>query len=561
MVGGGPRVGLTPVVSALVESHYKEDDVRRDEEAWSAMNARRHPQPIIVLGFDAVDVDLVRSWAGAGHLPVFQKRFETSAWSDFQHPPEYSSGTVWSSINTGLPPYEHDFYYFGRFLKDSYRMRIGRTSDLRGAFFWRAFAEAGRRIVLADVPFSVPQPELGGLQYWGWGQHDWTIKPASVPRRLLRDLTKEFGRHSVPSCANYSTTSESLGRLKAGLLEGIKRRTALLRSLITREPWDFLYAVFCEGHCAGHLMWHLEDESHPQHSREQLAVAGHALRDVYVALDWALGELLAACPPEAACVVFFSHGMGPNYHADHLFPVLLRRFHERWDSHASVLPGTDGERAQGWVARAWQQSVGRVPEAWRRRVERWLPADVRSWLILKRDQNPGLWSRMPGFALPFSDGFSALRVNLAGREANGRVQAGAAYHAYLEALIGELFSLQHAGTGEPAVEAVFRPATDSNPLEFGAAPDLMVWWRKSGPFRSLRSPSLGVITGEPIDARPGEHIMHGLLSLSHARGRPGYHRLDGLTALDIAPTVCGLAGVTHRGKFRGTDRSPDLLVR
>lgn len=518
------------------------------------------PMKIMVLGFDAMDVNLVRSWACAGDLPVFQKRFATSAWSDFQHPPEYSSGTVWPSINTGLPPYEHDFYYFGRFLKESYRMRIGRPSDLRGQFYWRRFTEAGRRIVLADVPFSVPQPELGGLQYWGWGQHDWTARSASVPRHLMRDLTKQFGRHPVPSCGNYSTMTESLSRLKAGLLEGIRRRTALLRSLITRQQWDFLYAVFCEGHCAGHLMWHLEDESHPQHSKEQVAVAGNALREVYVALDHALGELMAACPREAACVVFFSHGMGPNYHADHLFPEFLRRFHERWESHGKPVPVADGENIPGRFGRVWQHSIGRIPQTWRRQAERWLPQDVRSWLILKRDQRPGLWSRMPGFALPFSDGFSALRVNLAGREAKGRVQAGKAYHAYLNALTAELFSLQHGATGELAVEAVSRPAPNSNPLAFGAAPDLMIWWRKSRPFGSVRSPSFGTITGEPIDVRPGEHIMHGLLSLSHIDARSGYRHIDGLTPLDIAPTVCGLAGLGHQPSFPGTDRSQDLLI-
>jgi predicted AlkP superfamily phosphohydrolase/phosphomutase len=508
---------------------------------------REDRRPIVVLGFDAMDIDQVRSWADAGHLPTFRKLFRTSAWSDFRHPPEYSSGTVWSSINTGLPPCDHDFYYFGRFLKESYRMRIGRMSDLRGAFYWRRFTVAGRRIVLADVPFSVPQPELGGLQYWGWGQHDWTTRRASVPRNLLRDLTRQFGRHPVPSCGDYSMTIESLSRLEARLLDGIGRRTALLRSLMTREPWDFFYAVYCEAHCAGHLMWRLEDEGQ------------HALREVYVGLDHALHELMAACPAEAACVVFFSHGMGPNYHANHLFPEFLRRFHERWESNGNPRPVGHNENALEGFGRVWRHSIGKIPETWRRRAERCLPQDVRSWLILKRDQSPAAWSVMPGFALPFADGFSALRVNLAGREAKGRVRPGAGYQAYLDGLVGELLSLQHGATGQPAVEAVFRPGPETEPLSFGGAPDLMIWWRKSQPFRSLRSPSFGTITGDPNDVRSGEHVMHGLLSLTHTEARCGYRRIDGLSPLDIAPTVCGLAGLEARGSLPGTDRSADLL--
>jgi predicted AlkP superfamily phosphohydrolase/phosphomutase len=513
---------------------------------------------VVVLGFDALDVRLVRSWAEAGYLPAFRAHLERSAWSEFAHPPEYSSGTVWSSINTGLPPYEHDFYYFARFLKDSYRMRIGKPADLRGDFYWRRLADAGRRIVLADVPFSVPQPELGGWQHWGWGQHDWTTRRASVPRHALRDVTKRSGAHPLPSCGDYSTSDASLAALRSGLVEGIRRRTAILRELLTREPWDFFYAAFCEAHCAGHLAWHLEDASHPLHSEQQLATVGHPLRDVYVALDHGLGALLDVCPRDTTVVVFFSHGIGPNYHADHLFPEFLRRFHARRGQPDRPLP-TDGERVEGLVGRIWRRSVGRIPQGWRRRVERSLPQDLRSWLILKRDQSPGLWSRLPGFALPFSDGFSALRVNLAGREARGLVAPGTAYEGYLDSLVSELLALRHGTTGEPAVERVFRPPPGCDPRAFGAAPDLMVWWRKSRPFPSLHSPSLGTITGEPLDVRPGEHVMHGLLSVSDLRARAGNRRIEGVTPLDIAPTVCRLAGLDARPGFPGTDRSEELI--
>jgi len=506
-----------------------------------------------------MDIELVRSWAGAGYLPTFQKLFETCAWSNFKHPPDYSSGTVWSSINTGLPPHKHDFYYFGRFLKESYKMRIGKPGDLRGQFYWRRLSESGRRIVIADVPFSTPQRELGGLQYWGWGQHDWTTRRESVPRRLLRDLKAQFGPHPVLSCGNYSNLRTSLRRLEADLLEGIRRRTALLCSLIAHKQWDFLYAVFCEAHCAGHLMWHLEDSAHPQHSPEDLAAIGHGVREVYSALDRALSELMAACPRDSASMIFFSHGMGPNYNADHLFQEFLRRFHQYRNGEEEQTRTGDENRAQGGFASLWQHSVGRIPTTWRKRVESLLPADLRSWLILKRDQDPRGWAGMPAFALPFVDGFSALRVNLTGREAAGRITGGDEYRAYLDALTAELFSLQHADTGEAAVDAVYRPDANTEPAAFGAAPDLMIWWRKTQPFRAIRSPLLGTIVGEPLDARSGEHVMRGMLLVSHPRAKTGYQPIDGLTALDFAPTICGLAGLEANDSLPGVDRCRDLL--
>lgn len=58
---------------------------------------RRTPR-IAVVGFDGMDAALVRRWAAAGHLPGFAQLLETSAWTQFELPPDYSSGMVWPSI-------------------------------------------------------------------------------------------------------------------------------------------------------------------------------------------------------------------------------------------------------------------------------------------------------------------------------------------------------------------------------------------------------------------------------------------------------------------------------
>ena len=117
---------------------------------------------LLVLGFDAMDVELVRRWAAAGYLPTFRRLFESAAWTDYVDPPEHSSGTIWASIHTGLNPLRHDFSFFMRYCRESYRMRLARPDDVRGDPFWKWFVQSGRRIVLADTPFAIPKPEYGG---------------------------------------------------------------------------------------------------------------------------------------------------------------------------------------------------------------------------------------------------------------------------------------------------------------------------------------------------------------------------------------------------------------
>ena len=512
---------------------------------------------LLVLGFDGMDVELVRSWAAAGYLPTFRRLLERFAWTDYVDPPEHLSGTIWTSINTGLGPLRHDFYFFTRYVGGSYRMRLARADDLKSDCFWKWFAQSGFRLTLADVPLFKPDPEYGGKQLLGWGQHDLPWKTPSVPRGLLSSLSTRFGTHPVPYCHNYSAETDSLLDFRSGLLIGIERRTALLKSLIGAPDWDLFYGVYSEPHCAGHLMWHLEDASHPWHSQEQLGIVGHALRDIYAAIDRGLGELMATADTNTTCVLFFSHGMGPNYHGDHLFPEFVDRFNHQWTGESSDLGKGNGRC--GMFDFVWRSSVGRIPLASRSCVKQRLPMHLRGWITTKRQQNPRVWSQMPGFSLPM-DVFSSLRVNLLGREPQGRIAPGDEYRRYLDAFTAELSQLINIDTGETAVERVFRADKHHDPSTIGSCPDLIVWWRKTAPIRGIRSARLGPIAGDFTDIRSGEHVMRGMLLLSHPRAKQGRHAIAGMKGLDISPTLCELAGVKPATRLDGTSRVRELLA-
>lgn len=512
---------------------------------------------ILVLGIDAMDVELVRRWAAAGYLPTFRRLFESSGWTDYVDCPEDFGGIPWPSINTGLSPLQHDLYHYMRLRRDSYRMRLARADDVKGDPFWKWFVQSGRRIVLADVPYSIPRPDYGGRQFCGWGQHDRAWKKNSVPNRLLSALSDQFGDHPVPHCQKYSTETESLRRFKAGLLIAIERRTAIFKSLIGARDWDLFYGAYSEAHCGGHLLWHLEDESHPQHSREQLTVVGHALRDIYVAIDRAVGMLAACTDGDTTFVIFFSHGIGPNYQGGHLFAEFVDRFNRRWlgkDTHLG-----QEESRLGSLDHWWERTVGRMPAGWRARVKNGLPVRLRIWIGMQREQNPNAWSRMPAFSLP-QDGFSALRVNLAGREPRGWIQPGEQYRRYIDAFIAELSRLKNGTSGEAAVDYIFRADQRVDPLTMGSGPDLNVWWSKSSPICTIRSPTLGTISGEFTDARTGNHVMRGMLLISHPQARLGRHTIPGMNILDIPATLCDLAGIEAGVTLKGTSRLHNLVT-
>jgi predicted AlkP superfamily phosphohydrolase/phosphomutase len=512
---------------------------------------------LLVLGFDAMDVELVRSWSAAGYLPTFRRLFENSAWAQYSEPPEYLNGVPWTNINTGLGPLQNDFYSLAKFCPDSYRLRQAKADDVKGDPFWKWFAQSERRIVVADVPYSIPRSDYGGKQYCGWGQHDVAWSQTSVPRGLFHDLSTRFGNHPLPYCHNYSTATDSLLHLRSGLLTGIERRTALFKSLIGEHDWELFYGVYSEPHCAGHLMWHLEDASHPQYNPEQAAVAGHALREVYAGIDRALGELIGCVDAGTTCVIFFSHGMGPNYHAEHLFAQFVERFNLWWRGESPKSLSQNGRRGP-WDS-LWRGSVGRIPAAWRASVKHQLPLSFRNWITIKREQNPSRWSRMPAFSIP-RDGYSSLRVNLAGRESEGRVGTGDEYTRYLDAFTEALSQLVNAENGERVVEQMFRADQRINPMKLGSGPDLVVWWSKRRPIRAIHSGTLGTIAGEFTDLRSGEHVMRGMLLVSQLHAKRGRHTIPGMKGVDIPVTLCELGGVQPRIALEGTSRAGEFLT-
>jgi predicted AlkP superfamily phosphohydrolase/phosphomutase len=144
--------------------------------------------------------------------------------------------------------------------------------------------------------------------------------------------------------------------------------------------------------------------------------------------------------------------------------------------------------------------------------------------------------------LPGLDGFAALRVNLQGREPEGIIRPGPDYDDYLDALQTEIGSWTVGDSDRKAVTRMHRSARGAEAQRLGAAPDLMLWWDKSGPIEEIRSPVLGSVSGISTDERTGEHAMHSLVLLRSRYSVPGAVGLGGIGLGDISTILLDLSG-------------------
>jgi predicted AlkP superfamily phosphohydrolase/phosphomutase len=512
--------------------------------------------PILALGLEAADPDLLEAWLDAGELPNFRALIERGGYRRLRSCTDVSSGATWPSITTGVSPAKHGMGFYHRQLKSgTYRIVKKYADDVRSEFFWKPMSTAGRRVAIFDIPSTYPLPNFNGAQVVGWGAEGLNWKQVSEPATLLPEITRLFGRHPLERW--YQEEIEDAAGWRAlleRLMEGTRRRTRIARWLLEREPWSLLFVGYPETHWAGHYFFHLLDAAHPRHDAVLAREFGGAILAVYREVDAALGELTRA-REDLTVLIFSNTGMGANYSGMHLVPEVLRRLGMSGDDGNAHNGGDAKSRRWGPYAIKTVESlvsarnIARLRQAVPEKI--W---DKYTRIILNAGNR---WAGSRAFALP-GDYTGSIRINLRGREPDGTVSPGAEYDRLCEELAREFLALENSGTGERAVSAVYKFRERYPGPYFDEFPDLIVQWVGKRPIDALSSPRIGTVRGVLPDKRSGAHRTFGFLAAG-GRGIRSAGRLDSADIMDIAPTILTLQGVAVPAHMDGRALA-DMIV-
>lgn len=477
-----------------------------------------HCPRILFLGLDAMDRDLVLQWANAGILPTFRSLSAQGAFGPTQNPPGLYVGTVWSSFFTGVSPARHGRYCYEQIVTGTYTTQRFRSSNLKRPPFWNFLSNAGRRVAIVDVPKSPLTTNLNGIQLQDWGTHDPEVGCAfqTWPPSLAAELTARFGSDPVGDCDRIDRTTAGIEAFCRNLKARIQTKTAICRQLLEQEGWDLFMAVFAESHCVGHQCWTIHDETHPSYDLALAQAVGNPLKEVYIALDTAVAELLVKAGTDTTVFVLASHGMGPHYDATFMLDQILERLDPQ-------------------------------PGAWKRGVVWWYRKCRRALLhrVLRRPQPPlrPLVDHRRYFPIPNNDVHGGIRVNLVGREPRGRVRPGKEYDALFMELRRELLELVNIYTGQPVVRDVLRSADLYQGPCLDDLPDFFVEWNREAPISWVSSPRIGTIRKKFGGVRNGDHKPEGFF-WAIGPGIQAGHRIDPVSVTDFAPTVAALLDVS-----------------
>ncbi|HEX6052583.1 MAG TPA: alkaline phosphatase family protein [Gemmatimonadaceae bacterium] len=522
------------------------------------------PTRLLVLGIDAASPDLLDRWIADGTLPNLRALAGRGVVGRTRGIEGFHIGSTWPSLYTGTDPSHHGVHYLVQLVPGTYQLQRSASGEfVRGQPFWRALSDAGRRVAVLDVPLSRLDAGLNGIHVVEWGGHDSIYGFQCSPADLGADLVARFGTHPFGGTCDAIRRSADDYRTFLDRLEvGVHRKLAWTKDLLARGGWDLFMQVFTEAHCTGHQCWHLHEVAHPGHDPGIAAALGDPLRRIYRAIDAAVGELVEAAGDTVSTIVFSAHGMSHWYGAQFLLETILVRL------GVTVPLPTAAPRSGGATAIA--------RSAWRA-----LPPSVRGKINEVRRRLAGVESptghspvlgvdAARSLCFPLNNGLAVggIRLNLVGREPEGRLSPGGEADAFVEQLTGDLVSLIDERTGRPLVRRVMRTADLYDGPMVGHLPDLLVEWSDEVPTGSTalnggrgalvraQSPRIGLVEGANEYARTGEHRPGGwFVAVVPGVAARALGREVSLT--DLAPTFTRLLGVDLVG---GQGRAIEELV-
>ena len=495
---------------------------------------------VLVVGLDGMEADLVAKWTNSGDLPTLAKLRREGVWGRPSALPGLGSDANWMSFLTGVRMGRHGRYFYRQLEKGSYSADRPTEKSWGREPFWVYIGRSGKRCIAIDMPYGAVTGEFNGIQVTDWLVHDRIYPQVRCwPEDVADRLVKTSVRHESHVHDLHGRSRALYMDLVRQLKERVETKTKVALDIAARETWDMFLVTFTDAHDAGHICWHLHDPSHPQHDAALVAEMGDPVKAIYTAVDAALGQLLDAVGESVTVFVFSGIGMGPNYSGNFLLDDFLR---------VREFGAAPPKRPADWVRHTYRRMM---PLAGRNLLLSFAAkTDER---LIARDRRQRRY-----FAVPHNEISGAVRINLKGREANGKIEPGPEYERLCDELAHDLSGLVNADTGTPVVKEVVRTATTYSGPFVNVLPDLLVVWNKIEPLTAMGLDGVGFVRADYPGSRTGDHTSNIFCAARGPGIAPGHFNAP-LEVMDFASTVATILGVDP-ADWDGTTIA-DLLER
>ena len=250
---------------------------------------------LVVIGLDGTPYTFVQRMLREGHMPNLARITAQAGLARMNSVYPTVSSVAWSSYMTGVNPARHGIFGFIDRVDGSYDVTIPTSRRMTAKTVWEMLSEAGKRVVVMNVPVTFPPRAVNGILIGGFLSP--TLDRAVYPPEKTA-LIQSLG-YRIDTDAWLAR--ESKDKLFGDVKDCLARRRKTLLHLMDNEPWDFFQCHIMETDRLYHFAWEQYETDDPAYAPRFYEVI-HLVDDL-------LGEVLARTERAGAeFMVLSDHG-------------------------------------------------------------------------------------------------------------------------------------------------------------------------------------------------------------------------------------------------------------
>ncbi len=518
---------------------------------------------LLFLHLEAAEPSLIEQWCEEGKLPNIARIKKDGVYGRLDPPGYIDSGCVWPTFSTATNPGKHGIGFFPRQLQNgTYNIIKKYASDLKEKHFWDILSENGIEMLVMDMPLSVPSLDFKGTLICNWGDEHVSNPPSSIPENLINSILEKYGKNVLTEWYQHKLESkEEWKELKDTIIDAINLRTDIYLDLLQNRSWQAAVLNFGEIHWAGHMAWHLNDSDHPEFDQEVYNVTGNIILDSYVTLDQSLGKILEIIPRDTNIIITSPLGMGAQVGGEMMLNEILQKLELTPPKRnkktvlskikSTVLPGRKGS------TEAVMDMEKLISPKLMMSAKRFVPTKVwdkwtRRFLDLGNTRAESKAFQVPG------DHSGLIRVNLVGREPQGRVNPGKEYDELFDFIDREFRLLKDPDDGTSIVKDVIKLRDRLSGNLVDEMPDIAIVWRENKVIEKVESPTFGSIHHKEYHKRSGGHINTGFW-IASGPDLASNRRIPMADVMDVVPTILSIFNLEKPPYMDGKVRKEALV--
>jgi predicted AlkP superfamily phosphohydrolase/phosphomutase len=496
---------------------------------------------IFIVSLDGATFDVLRPLADQGYLPNLKKIMTQGLAADLESVIPPVTAPAWTSFMTGKTPGKHGIFDFTRFDPVDRSIKLNNADNIRSKTLWQILSEKGKRVIVLNMPYTYPPPQVNGVVVAGWDAPSMEANFTYPPELRARIFEKipDYGSTLDLSLWNYLPTKsdQQFDLFVAKLVRSFQQGLELATFLLEENEWDVCMVHFQQTDWIQHKLWSSIEEASQNSSNKSARI--EKVRECYAEFDRMVGTLLQKIENEKPTTIVLSdHGFGR-----HLGSIRPNFFLRQWNYfHLVDRPET---RFQDFFRKSRFRFMRRLYDSTAKIKHRVFDGrkslKYKSWgeeanQEVSQQKSFIDWTRTKVAAVEGSE-TAHLFVNVVGRGTQGIVRSGDEYENIVSDLIAKFQDVRHPDTGEKLLVRVARGSDIYPSSQNGVIlPDVVLIPKDGYGF------SMSVSDAPPKVSNEGNHRHNGVLLIRGDRMvRPVHDFRPNL--IDIAPTILHLLGL------------------